>query len=117
NVDVWVRKYDAAGNTAWTQTYAGASNLVDRAYGVDIDPSGAVAVVGFEAVANTTADVWVRRYTSSGVPQWTRNLNGAADQDDVATSCAFDPSGNIVVGGYVTNVGPNTDGWIRKYTP
>ena len=115
--NIWIRKYDGAGNTTWTQTYAGAANLNDAAYGVDIDATGAVVATGFEAVANSTADVWVRRYTSAGVPQWTRNYNGAADEDDIGNAVTFDASGNVLVAGYDTAVGPNNDAWVRKYTP
>ncbi len=115
--NVWVRKYDAAGNTVWTQTYAGASSLNDRGYGIRADAAGNAVVCGFEAIANTTADVWVRKYSPAGAALWTQTYNGNADQDDVGNGCALDPSGNVLVAGYETVTGPNTNGWLRKYAP
>jgi cysteine-rich repeat protein len=115
--NVWLRKYDTNGNTVWTQTYASPSNLNDRGYGVRTDAAGNVVVCGFQAIANTTADIWVRKYSPAGNTLWTQTYNGNADQDDLANGCAVDAMGNVLAAGYETVTGPNNNAWLRKYAP
>jgi cysteine-rich repeat protein len=60
--NVWVRKYGPSGNTLWTQSYGGASNLDDFAAGVAVDANGNAVVAGTETVAGQGANVWIRKY-------------------------------------------------------
>ncbi len=112
-----VRKYDSAGTVLWTQTNAGAAGLNDIAYAIDVDSNGSVVVGGFISVANDTADVWVRRYSSGGTAQWTQTFNGTSDEDDVIYGIAVDSASNVLAAGREVASGPVVNGWLRKYTP
>jgi hypothetical protein len=47
--------------------------------------------------------------------EWATRYNGTANSTDFASSISFDPSGNIVVTGYSTNVGTSKDLKTIKY--
>jgi cysteine-rich repeat protein len=115
--NVWVRKYDSAGNTVWTQGYNGVANLDDGALGVGVDASGNIVLAGSETLANMKSDVWVRKLSPAGATLWTKGYNGSLDDNDQAFSAAIDPSGNAWLAGYETIVGPKTQAWLRKYAP
>ena len=66
DADIWMRKWDAAGNVVWTQNVAGAGLSDDAAYGVAINADDDFAVVGeIRAAANNDTDVWVAFYRGS----------------------------------------------------
>ena len=113
----WLRKYDMAGNTVWTQTYNDAANLGDIWNGVSVDAQGNIVVAGAETGANMKSDVLVRKYTSAGAVLWTKSYNGNLDDNDSAYFCAVDGSSNVYVAGYETIAGPLTQAWLRKYAP
>ena len=102
----------------WTQTFASQTALNDVAYGVVADPqNGGIVVSGFTAIANNTADVWIRRYTSGGTPTWTQTYNGTQDMDDVGYAIAMNAQGFIYVAGLETVNGPLGSAWLRKLAP
>jgi len=116
--NVFVRKYDAAGGTAWTQNFSGGTTFNDIGYGLDVDAQNNVVVGGFQAIANGTADVWVRKFGgATGATLWTQTYNGTNDSDDIVYGVSIDPSGNPVVGGRDVVSGGNVRGWVRKYAP
>ena len=122
--DAFVRKYDSAGNAAWTSQF-GTDNT-DEARGVAVDSSGNVYVVGRTEGAfpgqtsSGSRDAFVRKYDSSGNVVWTSQF-GTTTLDD-AYSVATDASGNIYVSGFTwgafpgqTHSGSGSDAFIRKY--
>ncbi|MBL8741886.1 MAG: hypothetical protein JNK04_12350, partial [Myxococcales bacterium] len=115
--NAFIRKYNANGDVLWTQTNSGAAGLNDIAYGVDVDANGAVVVTGFVSVANDTADVWTRKYTSAGTTLWTTTYNGNADIDDIGYAVATDANANVFVAGREVANGPIVRSWLRKYAP
>ena len=115
--NMWVRKYDKDGNTVWTRTYASATTFNDIVYGVDTDAAGNIVIGGFEAIANGTADMFVRKYNPAGTELWTQKYNGNADQDDVVNNVFIDAAGNVFVAGYQTVTNQGSDAWLRKYAP
>jgi hypothetical protein len=99
--DVFLRKYDPAGNLVWSRLL-GAS---DRAEGfaVAVDGSDNVIVAGqTQARLTETAyggnyDSFVTKFDSTGVEQWTRQA--APYADDGALVLTADASGNVFVAG------------------
>ena len=105
--DLFLVKYDSAGDRKWTKQLGTPSN--DIAYGIATDSNGNVYVTGFTSGnldGNTNAggaDLFVVKYNSSGVKQWTRQLG--THRVDVAFDISTDSSGNVYVTGY-------TYGWL-----
>jgi cysteine-rich repeat protein len=114
--DVWVRKYDADGTTLWTRTYSGADGGEDLARGVAVDPDDNVIAAGYEFVAASPYDVWLRKYDAAGATLWTRGYDGAFGGNDSALGVAADLDGNVWVVG-VEGTASGSDIWVRKYAP
>ncbi len=123
--DMFVAKYDAAGNRLWLRQ-RGTSER-EFAYGVATDSTGNIYVTGYTGSAldgNTSFgnwDIFVMKFGPTGNWLWTKQ--DGAGQDDEGRAIATDPSGNIYVTGYVrgnfhgiTRVG-SADVFISKYDP
>jgi hypothetical protein len=104
--DLAVAKLDASGAHLWSRGFGGPDD--DAALGLAVDPAGNVAWAGAfdrvlavgadRLVARGTADVVVASLTPDGQPRWARRFG--EDGEDVATSVAVDPAGNVVVAGW-----------------
>lgn len=112
--DIWVRSYNGNGIVNWTQTYHAVSS--DNAYGVAVAPNDDIYVAGSSFTPTAGRDIWLRRYSSDGTPGPIYTENGDADTHDVAYAIAVDPTGDLLVAGYVTTVTNGRDIWLRKYT-
>jgi len=122
-VDLFVVKYDSAGEKQWTRQMG--TRGWDGAYGVSVDGSGNVYVVGetFGGLdGNTNAgndDLFVVKYNARGEKQWTRQM-GTTSYDG-ARGVSVDGSGNVYVAGFTdgeldgnTNIG-GMDLFVIKY--
>jgi hypothetical protein len=106
--DAFIAKYDTSGNIIWTKEIGVADGVVVT-YGIGTDSSNNVYVVGTTdtgldgnaLVGNT--DMFVMKFNSSGVKQWTKEL-GVAGDDLVIKGLAIDSSANVYVTGN-TNTG------------
>lgn len=116
-LNAWIRKYDADGNTLWTQDYRGAFELNTAASGVAVDSSDNVIVTGYTTLAGPTSDIWVRKYSPAGTILWTQSYNDMANGDDASNGVAVDPRGYIYVAGSERAGSPTLDGWLRKIEP
>jgi hypothetical protein len=101
--ELFVAKYDSNGLTQWTQQLGTATN--DIAYGVVTDASGNVYVTGTttgdldgNVYAGGVSDLFVVKYDSAGLKQWTRQL-GTTGRDE-ARGIAVDANSNVYVTGY-----------------
>jgi hypothetical protein len=121
--DLFVVKYDNGGIKQWTQQLGTYSS--EFIHGIATDTSGNVYVTGHTnggLDGNTNAgssDLFVVKYDSGGIKQWTQQLGTA--YDDYAQGIATDTSGNVYVTGYTwgglggnTNVGSD-DLFVVKY--
>ena len=121
--DVFVSKYSGAGVRQWTRQLGTTSS--DEAWGVSTDASGNVYVAGRTSGGldgGTHAggdDVFVSKYSSAGVRQWTQQLGSSVA--DVARGVSVDSSGNVYVAGYTSggldgnaNAGQD-DPFVSKY--
>jgi hypothetical protein len=101
DADLFVVKYDSAGVRQWTRQLGTAS--IDRGYSVAIDGAGNVLVAGTTGGGldgNSSAgqsDLFVVKYDSAGVKQWTRQLGTALTDEAYAVSA--DALGNVFVAG------------------
>jgi hypothetical protein len=104
--DLFVIKYNAAGNTIWAESAAGTGN--DQGNGVAVDVSGNIFVTGFFysssfAIQNYTLtsagsnDFFVIKYNAAGSALWTKAGGGAFNDFGYAVAC--DVSGNVIVTG------------------
>jgi hypothetical protein len=108
--DVFVVKYDSAGNVAWAQDAGG--HLDDEALAVAADPAGnsyvtgyynsSTALFGAQQIDNDTTngsgDIFVAKYDPNGNLLWVNSYGG--DENDVAQALALDTNMNIYITGY-----------------
>ncbi|RHX86870.1 hypothetical protein DLM78_11230 [Leptospira stimsonii] len=114
NQDLFVVKYDSAGNKQWTRLL-GAVGANTTASGVTTDGSGNVYVTGdtfgnLDGQALTgTQDLFVVKYDGTGNKQWTRLLGSLSGSSFTAAfGIVFDRTSNAV---YTTGAtGTNLDG-------
>jgi len=115
SINIWVRKYDANGNVAWTRTHNGTADGSDAGNGIAVDESGNVYVTGSEYVDGQDGNVWVRKYDSSGKALWTKTYNGACNGYDAGSDIALDRDGNVYVTGSEWVLGEDCNIWVRRY--
>ncbi|MDO8528058.1 MAG: putative Ig domain-containing protein [Deltaproteobacteria bacterium] len=115
NYNIWVRKYDANGNTLWTRTYNGSANSTDEGRGIAVDNNGNVYVTGSEIVAGQRSNVWVRKYDTNGNALWTETYNNPANSSDEGHGIAVDNNGNVYVAGDENVAVQYANIWVRKY--
>ncbi len=103
--DVYLTKYDSAGNVSWSNLLGSAGTA--SGYGMALDPSGGIVVTGATtadlvpgAVANGNNDSFVARYDSSGAQSWVRQIQTLAKNQ--ANAVSVDASGTITIGGAVS---------------
>jgi hypothetical protein len=104
--DVYLTKYDSAGNVLW-QTLVGSAGSASG-YGLALDPAtGGVVVSGAStadlnttSVANGNNDSFVASYSSDGSQTWVKQVQTLATNQ--ANAVSVDASGNIYIGGSVS---------------
>jgi len=95
--------YTANGMLLWTQRYNGPGNDFDQAFAIAVDSSGNVYVTGESQ--NTGPfnedyrDYATIKYSSTGVPLWTRRYDGPQHFWDWAVDIAAHDNGNVYVTG------------------
>ncbi|GAH18436.1 unnamed protein product, partial [marine sediment metagenome] len=96
--NVFISRYDGSGTQQWGQQFT--LNLSASGRAVSTDSFGNVVVTGDTTIQKTpfsNTDVFVRKYNSSGVDLWTRQLGTSYgdDAEDVST----DLLGNVYIAG------------------
>jgi hypothetical protein len=135
NHDVFVAKYDPAGNPIWAVGAGG--NLDDQGNGIALDAVGNCYVTGACLSTNAIfgslmlsnsggADVFVAKYSSTGIALWARH--GGGPNDSYGYGIAADASGNSFITGSfnslvqfgptaLINNGSGGDIFVAKYDP
>ena len=108
-------KYSSAGVPLWTNRYNGPGNGDDVAKKVAVDGSNNVIVTGYSVGSGTTNDYTTIKYSSAGVPLWTKRYNGPGNGDDKAYGVALDYCGNVIVTGGSLGSGGSNDFATVKY--
>lgn len=108
--DVFLVKYDLAGNVLWAKSAGGVAD--DQAMSVTTDKSGYSYAAGFFKSTSVsfgtypltnngsgTADLFVAEYNPDGNVEWAVSAGGTGDE--VANSVAVDGSRNFFASGYI----------------
>ncbi|HWD48870.1 MAG TPA: SBBP repeat-containing protein [Rhizomicrobium sp.] len=105
--DVYLTKYDSAGNVLWSQLVGSAGTA--SGYGLALDAKGNAYVTGSTtadlsttAIADGNNDSFVAKYDSSGDQLWTQQIQTLNKNQSNAVS--VDTTGNVYIGGQVTGV-------------
>jgi hypothetical protein len=104
--DVYLTKYDSAGNVTW-QNLVGSAGTASG-YGLALDPAtGGVVVTGAStadltttSVADGNNDSFVASYAADGSQTWIKQVQTLATNQSNAVS--VDASGNVYIGGSVS---------------
>ena len=100
--DAFLSKYNDSGTLLWTRQL-GSSNYWEGSNAVSVDGLGNVYISGHtEGSLGGTAnaggmDVFLSKYSDSGMLQWTRQMGSSAD--DVSYGVSADRLGNVYVTG------------------
>lgn len=122
--DAFVAKYDAFGSQVWLKQFGTAED--DSLFGIDVDGSGNVIVVGKSAgdFAGTNlggTDGIAVKFDSNGDTLWARQFGSTADEEPV--SVVIDDTGAPIIVGATRGdlAGPFAgglfDGFVKKLTP
>ncbi len=109
--DIFIMKYDAAGNVLWAKSAGGTSD--DFGSSVSTDAGGNVFMTGYFQSATITfgtttltnkdnsgnsGDIFIVKYDASGNVQWAKSAGG--NSNDFGQSVSTDAGGNVFVAGY-----------------
>lgn len=110
--DIFISKYDAAGNLLWAKTVSGIG--IDNGKSVSTDASGNVYITGFfrspdiafdsTTLTNSrfgTDDIFIAKYDSAGNVLWAKAIGGTSE--DRGQCVSTDPYGNVYITGYFTS--------------
>jgi Beta-propeller repeat len=105
--DIFVAKYDAAGNMVWVRS--GGGSYQDEAYAVSTDIAGNCYITGYftgnSIFASTPlssagyfdTDILILKYNPSGLLLWAKRAGGTAN--DIGYGMDISPSGQIMLCG------------------
>jgi uncharacterized delta-60 repeat protein len=126
--DIFVLKYDADGNSVWTQRWTSPiTNYSAYAYSIAVDNQGNVFTTGFESDGLTDGEFITLKFNSSGVLQWATPYNGSTSSIDYANHIVVDSDGNSYITGWsggannlhdMTTIKYDPDGnelWVKRY--
>lgn len=114
--DMYLAKVTGTLGIVWEQTINGfsGSSLDDFARGIQIDASSNVYLTGVTTHSTQGKNITTVKLNSSGVIQWTKNINGIFNGNDAATDLVIDASANVYITGYQTIGTGNTDIYSAK---
>lgn len=102
--DVYLSKYDSAGNLQWTKLVGSASSA--SGYAMALNPQGGVVVAGSttaqvtsSAVSDGNSESFVAAYDTNGNQTWAQQIPTL--NTNQANAVTVDSQGNVYVGGQV----------------
>lgn len=106
STDIFIAKYSPSGNFLWAASAGGASD--DQVAGITVDSDGNIYLTGYYSSnpitfgnivvpGNSSENVFLVKYSSSGDTQWAKGIAGA--WWDLGNAVQADESGNIYLGG------------------
>lgn len=126
--DIFVLKYDADGNSVWTQRWTSPiTNYSAYAYSIAVDNQGNVFTTGFMSDGFTDGEFITLKFNSAGDLQWATPYNGSPSSIDYANCIVVDGDGNSYITGWsggannlydITTIKYDPDGnelWVERY--
>jgi len=126
--DIFVLKYDADGNSVWTQRWTSPiTNYSAYAYSIAVDNQGNVFTTGFMSDGFTDGEFITLKFNSAGDLQWAMPYNGSTSTIDYANCIVVDGDGNSYITGWsggannshdITTIKYDPDGtelWVKRY--
>jgi outer membrane protein assembly factor BamB/pimeloyl-ACP methyl ester carboxylesterase len=110
--DLWLIKTDSTGNMQWNKTFGG--NGTDYGLSIVQTNDGGYAVAGSTTTFGVgSADVWLVKFSSSGVMEWNRTYGGTGYDEAYALRIASD--GGYAMGCWTNSFGAGgNDFWLVK---
>ena len=113
--NIWTRKYDGDGNVLWTSTSSSTGSNADTGSGITTDSSGNVYVIGRQYPVGSIDDIWIRKYNTDGLIQWTTGYGAGGSAYDAGYGIAVDTDANVYVTGKLGVTSQYDDVWAAKY--
>lgn len=131
--DIFLVKYDAAGNLVWVKTGGGAYQ--DEAYGICMDASGNCYITGYftgnatfsgkqiSSIGYFDTDVFIAKYNPSGILLWVKRAGGtgndmgygiAISNKDVLYVCGIFHGTNVFGENSLSRIS-GSNGFIAKF--
>ena len=101
NMDVWLLKTDAQGDTLWTKTYGG--NYRDQGYSVQQTSDGGYIIAGYTQFGSSPYDVYLIKTDASGGTLWTRTYGGSNYEEGFSVWQTTDTG--YIITGFTTSYG------------
>lgn len=100
-------KYNSKGEQQWHREYDGYTN--EWPTSMAVDNRGNIIVAGYAYTSDSTGyDYIIIKYSSNGIEEWSRTINGEGNGDDKVINIVPDNSSNIFITG-VSNGTNNYD--------
>ena len=115
-VDIFVVKYTADGDTAWVRKYNGTANGADQASAIAGDSAGNIYIVGTAVDLSQDNNIVTLKYLSDGSLAWAQVFNGESNLADYGDDIAVDNAGNVYVSGQTRTTGGGAKMLTLKYT-
>ena len=121
-VDAWLIKFEADGDTAWTETH-GAPDKWDIFYSVTQAPDGGYILGGANYPAGGREDAWLLKTDAAGGEVWSHTYSGASGAYEDFREVINVPGGGFAAcgswGGKVSLARIDASGdtaWTRQYS-
>jgi hypothetical protein len=86
----------------WSEAYDGGMGLADQGVALLVDPQGDILVAGESTDQDGSADLYIRKLArTDGHEIWDSRWGDPGGNDMAMIELAFDPRGDVIVGGYV----------------
>lgn len=109
--DIFIVKYSPAGVPQWAVSAGGGNQQANFGWGINLDNNNNLYVAGgFSTTASFPGgsvpsissaggqDIFLAKYTQSGIPQWARRVGGSADSE-VGLGVGVDGNGKVYLSG------------------
>ncbi len=112
----FVRRYDGAGLTVWTEVHEGPEAAGALCYGLSLASNGDLLVAGAAMIAGYR-EPWLRRLDQDGNEHWATVVVGAGNSVSHARCLKQAPDGTLVAAGGLDEGVDSRDVWIARLSP
>ncbi len=124
--DVWLSKYNSAGELLWTNQFG--SSETDFVISIATNNAGELYLTGLTEGdlggerGEGISDAWIAKFDSDGNQSWIQKIEGTTGRPTSGNSLDIDADGNIYLSGVTDSFNPegsvlpvSTDFWVSKY--